>query len=318
MRETEKIMEYARLSGASYKAPAEMAYFLTSDPTGMKYAMAGWRDVKASGFQCYLLKDRSEGGYVFAFRGTEFIREPIKDTILTDARMMLFGPPPQMYDALAFAAEMQKKYGFSEKEAVCTGHSLGGTLAAMTGYVFGFEAYAFNPYGIGKLTGSADGGAEGSGDIAAYMKKLGVTVRKNRETIHSFVNIGMFEQDFRRGAAHLRDSLAPCRQRPLSQGRAGQLVQHRREAHYRENARKPRRAAMGRRIGGAELPAEALRGVAGLRRSAARRKDGAAPARERGLEVQTRADKRPDKRPAGKDFARKGRMSGHRLCYSTY
>ena len=51
MRETEKIMEYARLSGASYKAPAEMAYFLTSDPTGMKYAMAGWRDVKASGFQ---------------------------------------------------------------------------------------------------------------------------------------------------------------------------------------------------------------------------------------------------------------------------
>ena len=191
MRETEKIMEYARLSGASYKAPAEMAYFLTSDPTGMKYAMAGWRDVKASGFQCYLLKDRSEGGYVFAFRGTEFIREPVKDTILTDARMMLFGPPPQMYDALAFAAEMQKKYGFSEKEAVCTGHSLGGTLAAMTGYVFGFEAYAFNPYGIGKLTGSA-----GGGDIAAYMKKLGVTVRKNRETIHSFVNIGMFEQDF--------------------------------------------------------------------------------------------------------------------------
>lgn len=196
MRETEKIMEYARLSGASYKAPAEMAYFLTSDPTGMKYAMAGWRDVKASGFQCYLLKDRSEGGYVFAFRGTEFIREPVKDTILTDAHMMLFGPPPQMYDALAFAAEMQKKYGFSEREAVCTGHSLGGTLAAMTGYVFGFEAYAFNPYGIGKLTGSADGGAEGGGDIAAYMKKLGVTVRKNRETIHSFVNIGMFEQDF--------------------------------------------------------------------------------------------------------------------------
>ena len=92
MRETEKIMEYARLSGASYKAPAEMAYFLTSDPTGMKYAMAGWRDVKASGFQCYLLEDRSEGGYVFAFRGTEFIREPVKDTILTDARMMLFRP----------------------------------------------------------------------------------------------------------------------------------------------------------------------------------------------------------------------------------
>ena len=88
------------------------------------------------------------------------------------------------------------EFTVAEKEAVCTGHSLGGTLAAMTGYVFGFEAYAFNPYGIGKLTGSADGGAEGGGDIAAYMKKLGVTVRKNRETIHSFVNIGMFEQDF--------------------------------------------------------------------------------------------------------------------------
>ncbi len=111
--------------------------------------------------------------------------------------MMLFGPPPQMYDALAFAAEMQKKYGFSDKEAACTGHSLGGTLAAMTGYVFGFEAYAFNPYGIGKPTGSADGCAgRRCGNIAGYMKKLGVTVKKNRETIHSFVNIGMFEQDF--------------------------------------------------------------------------------------------------------------------------
>lgn len=197
MRDTEKIMEYARLCGASYKAPLEMGYFLVSDATGRKYSMVSYRDVKASGFQCYLLKDRSDGSYVFAFRGTEFIREPVKDTILTDARMMLFGPPPQMYDALAFAAEMQKKCGFSEKEAVCTGHSLGGTLAAMTGYVFGFEAYAFNPYGIGKLTVSADGRAgRRGGGIAEYMKKLGVTVKKNRETIHSFVNIGMFEQDF--------------------------------------------------------------------------------------------------------------------------
>ena len=55
MRETEKIMEYARLSGASYKAPAEMAYFLTSDPTGMKYAMAGWAGVGASRVPGYLL-----------------------------------------------------------------------------------------------------------------------------------------------------------------------------------------------------------------------------------------------------------------------
>ena len=188
MRETEKIMEYARLCGASYKAPSEMENFLSSDAAGGKYGLVSYRDAKASGFQCYLLKDLSDGGYVFAFRGTEFIREPVKDTILTDARMMLFGPPPQMYDALAFAAEMQKKYGFSDKEAVCTGHSLGGTLAAMTGYVFGFEAYAFNPYGIGKLTGSADCCAGRSGgNIAGYMKKLGVTVKKNRETIHSFL-----------------------------------------------------------------------------------------------------------------------------------
>ena len=198
MRATEKIMEYARLCGASYKEPSEMREFLTSDATGRKYIQASYRDVKASGFQCYLLKDRLDGSYVFAFRGTEFVREPVKDTILTDARMMLFGPPPQMYDALAFAAEMQKRYGFSEDEAVCTGHSLGGTLAAMTGYVFGFEAYAFNPYGIGKLTASADGDTRrcGAENIAEHMKKLGVTVRKNRETIHSFVNIGMFEQDF--------------------------------------------------------------------------------------------------------------------------
>ena len=195
MRETEKIMEYARLAGASYKEPSEMRDFLASDSACKKYKLVSYRDVKTSGFQCYLLKDESDGSYVFAFRGTEFIREPVKDTIFTDARMMLFGPPPQMYDALAFAAEMREKFRFSENDAVCTGHSLGGTLAAMTAYVFGFEAYAFNPYGIGKLTGSADGGA-GNGNIAEYMKKLGVTVKKNSKTIHSFVNIGMFEQDF--------------------------------------------------------------------------------------------------------------------------
>ena len=198
MRKREKIMEYARLCGASYKEPSEMRDFLASYATGRKYMPLCYRDVKSSGFQCYLLQDRSDGSCLFAFRGTEFIREPVKDTILTDARMMLFGPPPQMYDALAFAAEMQKKYGFSEDEAVCTGHSLGGTLAAMTGYVFGFEAYAFNPYGIGRLTESADGTERrrGGPNIADYMKALGVTVKKNRDKIHSFVNIGMFEQDF--------------------------------------------------------------------------------------------------------------------------
>ena len=69
----------------------------------------------------------------------------------------------------------RRNTAFPKRRPSVRAHSLGGTLAAMTGYVFGFEAYAFNPYGIGKLTGSADGGAKGrGGDIAAYMKKLGV------------------------------------------------------------------------------------------------------------------------------------------------
>ena len=96
MRKREKIMEYARLCGASYKEPSEMRDFLASYATGRKYMPLCYRDVKSSGFQCYLLQDRSDGSCLFAFRGTEFIREPVKDTILTDARMMLFGPPPQM------------------------------------------------------------------------------------------------------------------------------------------------------------------------------------------------------------------------------
>lgn len=220
--------------------------------------------------------------------------------------MMLFGPPPQMYDALAFAAETQKKYGFSDKEAACTGHSLGGTLAAMTGYVFGFEAYAFNPYGIGKLTGSADGRAgRRGGNIAGYMKKLGVTVKKNRETIHSFVNIGMFEQDFVAGDAHIRNRFAPCRQRPLSERRAGQPVQHSRQAHYRENARKPRRTQVSRRVGGSELFAAALRRMALAQRFAARRPNCVSCARQRGLETRKRAHKTSYRSTSKTDFIEK-------------
>lgn len=208
MQDLEKIMEYAKLSRASYKSEAAMRNFL-NDGSGLnkKYAVVKFRDHKASGFQCYLLKDTDGGGYVFAFRGTEFIREPVKDTILTDARMMLVGTPQQMYDALEFVAEMRKRYGLAESDAVLTGHSLGGSLAAMASYVFGFEAYAYNPYGIGRLirsAGSADAGGEANKrrrggtapTIGERMKELGVTVKKSESTIHSYVNLGMFAPDF--------------------------------------------------------------------------------------------------------------------------
>ncbi|MCD7951726.1 MAG: hypothetical protein LUG14_02115 [Synergistaceae bacterium] len=194
-----KIMEYAKLSGASYKSEAEMRDFLSSEPCpGKKYTVIKYRDNPKSGFQGYLLKDTLDARYVFSFRGTEFIREPVKDTILTDAHMMLLGAPRQMYDALEFVAEMQREYGLSEDDTIFTGHSLGGSLAAMAGYVFGFEAYAYNPYGIGKLIRSAGsgGGFNIKKTIGEHMKELGVDVKKSEKSIHSYVNLGMFAPDF--------------------------------------------------------------------------------------------------------------------------
>jgi len=116
----------------------------------------------SSGFQGYLLQNDSpaEGKpkYVFAFRGTEadtltdwITLEAIKDLFITDFAYMGTGTAPQqMKDAMAFIKKMidDPNLDLTADNTVCTGHSLGGSLAGMASYIYGFDAYTYNGFGI--------------------------------------------------------------------------------------------------------------------------------------------------------------------------
>ena len=110
-----------------------------------------------SGMQAYLLQESGTWGYVFAFRGTELATQFWNDVILADGSMVLGMAPQQMKDALGFVHDMMTvrdadhgglKYGINSGNTVFTGHSLGGSLAQMASYVYGFQAYTYNAFGV--------------------------------------------------------------------------------------------------------------------------------------------------------------------------
>ena len=107
-----------------------------------------------SGFQGYLLLNNSptagEPKYVFAFRGTE-PGQWYKDLIIADFAYMGTGTAPQqMKDAMAFVQNQMalRPEEINSNNTVFTGHSLGGSLAGMASYIYGFDAYTYNGFGI--------------------------------------------------------------------------------------------------------------------------------------------------------------------------
>ncbi|HHL35409.1 MAG TPA: hypothetical protein ENJ30_13700, partial [Desulfobulbaceae bacterium] len=122
----------------------------------------------ASGFQGMLLENENpqngESRYVFAFRGTEpslFNGEPIKDLIIADIAYMGTGTAPQqMKDAMAFVYDVMHdpnlNLTLNASNTSFTGHSLGGAIAGMASYVYGFDAYTFNGFGIKNMLWDAD------------------------------------------------------------------------------------------------------------------------------------------------------------------
>lgn len=104
-----------------------------------------------------------ENNLVFAFRGTEFLSEGIRDAVLSDALGFAMGLNLQATRLESFVKDTLKKYGRYFENIYVTGHSLGGYLALMGASAVAESSYAenlravvtFNGLGIGIETVNA-------------------------------------------------------------------------------------------------------------------------------------------------------------------
>jgi hypothetical protein len=138
------------------------------------------------GFQATAYRSGDKSEVVIAYRGTEFDREPIKDSGV-DAAMVLGGINPQDSSARSFTEHVidavrsdDRKSGVTTHISV-TGHSLGGTLAELNAGRFGLDGQTFNAYGakgldphITGVTGRLVDHARAGDPVSAANPHLGV------------------------------------------------------------------------------------------------------------------------------------------------
>ncbi len=175
-------------------------------------------DTQPSGFQGMLLKTGDK--YVFAFRGTEFPGQFMKDLIITDIAYMGTGRvPQQMKDAMSFIEEMKKKEKGKIKTSntTITGHSLGGSIAGMASYVYGFQAFTYNGFGIKNMLWDANDTYVTDipiiqdplqlelivqyHSLGEHLEDLGVQNQKSTENITNIIQIGHARDDLVGGIA---------------------------------------------------------------------------------------------------------------------
>ncbi|WCE03212.1 XVIPCD domain-containing protein [Pseudoxanthomonas sp. JBR18] len=124
---------------------------------GLEYKVLAYAD-KPSGYQGAVYQRMDTGEIVVAHRGTEFDRQKLEDLVKTDGGMVVGRNNQQADDAIALtsqAIELAKDYGKTKgvapPEVTVTGHSLGGTLAEITGHYFGLKGETFNAFGAASL-----------------------------------------------------------------------------------------------------------------------------------------------------------------------
>lgn len=124
---------------------------------GEQYRVLDYVD-KPSGYQGAIYQRVDTGEIVVAHRGTEFDRQKWADLVKTDGLMAFSRFNPQADDAIALsskAAELAKDQvarGVTPTPTIThTGHSLGGTLAQISGHYFGQKGETFNAYGAASL-----------------------------------------------------------------------------------------------------------------------------------------------------------------------
>lgn len=163
--------QYAVLCSDSYKdypvgvfPPGKRPVFVDPDD-GTRYEILEHVNNRKTGYQGTVYQRVDTGEIVVAHRGTEGSKalsdpgEFVKDLLRADGGMLLARTNLQAKDAIAlterataYAEDYGQEKGRTPKVTV-TGHSLGGTLAQITGYKFGLSGETFNAFGAVSLRG---------------------------------------------------------------------------------------------------------------------------------------------------------------------
>ena len=128
----------------------------TANIGGEDYKVLHYADER-SGYQGAIYQHVGSGDIVVAHRGTEFDRQTMADLVKADGLMMFSRYNPQADDAIALSAEAVKlareiaEDGGRAPRITHTGHSLGGTLAQISGHYYGHGGETFNAYGAASL-----------------------------------------------------------------------------------------------------------------------------------------------------------------------
>lgn len=124
---------------------------------GEEYRVLAYAD-KPSGYQGAVYQRVETGEIIVAHRGTEFERQTMADLVKADGLMVTSRFNPQADDAIALTGEAIQKArefalasGTPQPTITHTGHSLGGTLAQISGHYFGHGGETFNAYGAASL-----------------------------------------------------------------------------------------------------------------------------------------------------------------------
>jgi hypothetical protein len=143
-----------------------------------------------SGLQMLLLK--SGNNYVIAYRGTGGLH----DGVITDVAEMGL----KLMDNAQFKESLEQtqkwidsvKASNSNATFTLTGHSLGGALAQLNSYVYGFETYTINAFGFDAAT------AGGVVNMQAVLTNIGYRNMgvQNTSNIYNFIAEGGLWQDF--------------------------------------------------------------------------------------------------------------------------
>jgi hypothetical protein len=152
------LREYAHIAIASYKVdeeedrqgPQVMERYLTENGLA-RFSLRFWQaGTSSNGFQGMILEDQNE--VVCAFKGSKMKRTAKRDWLVNDVQISLNMIPSQSYSAAEMVEVAERCICGGRNSRVkplsLVGHSLGGGLAQLVGYVRGVPFVSFNGPGM--------------------------------------------------------------------------------------------------------------------------------------------------------------------------